>query len=80
MAGDLREGWDRDEYEKTAGLYDSPADGERLAIEGKTIATARYGKTAAGYDYISLLFSDGTVFRIREEGQTGFISFKLIEP
>ncbi len=57
----------------------NPADGDAIAIEGKTIASARYGKTDLGYDYISLLFSDGSVFQVVEEGQTGWFSFKLTE-
>lgn len=57
----------------------SPADWDVLPIEGKTIASARKGKTDKGYDCVSLLFSDGTVFRIEEEGQTGWISATLID-
>lgn len=56
----------------------SPADGEVIPIEGKTIASARHGRDDAGYDYVSLLFSDGTIFRVAEEGQTGWISVKIL--
>lgn len=61
-------------------MDDSPCDGDVLPIDGKTIASARKGKTAGGYDYVSLLFSDGTVFRIEEEGQVGWFSTKISGP
>jgi hypothetical protein len=50
-----------------------PTDGNALSIEGKTVASARSGRDDLGYDYVSLLFSDGTILRVQEEGQSGWI-------
>lgn len=54
-----------------------PADGDLVPVEGKTVASARSGKDDKGYDYVSLLFSDGTILSVVEQGQTGWFKTEV---
>lgn len=49
-----------------------------LNIKGKTVKEAYYDVDDIGYPYTMVTFTDGTRFRVREEGQCGKISVHVV--
>lgn len=46
-------------------------------LAGKTIFAATANTNASGDDFVTIAFTDGTMFTVREESQSGYISVEL---
>lgn len=53
---------------------------EHIPVLGKTIVGCAKMQDDKGYDILKISFSDGSGILVREEGQAGYFSVKVLEP